>query len=162
MGAGKPANGISATASSFGFGVAMIGLVSVSFAIAASAMVACWSLRALVSTGNQAARVNRSAGHLESLRALLGEAEIRERDYLIAGDQNNWQLYQTADDKIGHELSVLETLSRNEALQHQRITTLAGLIRTRISALNDSMEVRAQMGADAALQMLRSRTEHSL
>jgi PAS domain S-box-containing protein len=162
MGAGKPANGISATASSFGFGVAMIGLVSVSFAIAASAMVACWSLMALVSTGNQTARVSRAAGHLESLRALLGEAEIRERDYLIAGDQNNWQLYQTADDKIGHELSVLETLSRNEALEHQRIATLAGLIRTRISALNDSMQVRAQMGADAALQMLRSRTERSL
>jgi len=154
---GAPAKGSSPPASSFGFTGAMLGLVPVLFAMAASAVFACWNLTALVSTGNRAAGVHRAMDHLENLRSLLGEAETRERDYLITGDQNNWQLYQTATDKIGPELSFLETLSRNEPLQHQRIMTLAGLIRTRISALGAAMQVRAQMGADAALQMLRSR-----
>jgi len=157
---GAPAKGSSPPASSFGFTGAMLGLVPVLFAMAASAVFACWNLTALVSTGNRAAGVHRAMDHLENLRSLLGEAETRERDYLITGDQNNWQLYQTATDKIGPELSFLETLSRNEPLQHQRIMTLAGLIRTRISALGAAMQVRAQMGADAALQMLRSRGGH--
>jgi PAS domain S-box-containing protein len=153
---GAPAKGSSPPAGSFGFGGAMLALVPLLFAMAASAVVACWNLTTLVSTGNRAAGVRRMIDHLENLRSLLGEAETRERDYLITGDQNNWQLYPTATDKIRHELAFLETLSRNEPLQ-QRITTLAGLIRTRISALDAELRVRAQMGADAALQMLRSR-----
>jgi CHASE3 domain sensor protein len=61
----------------------MLSLLPVLFAIAGSAVFACWSLITLVSVGNRETRVHRVMDHLEDLRALLGEAEMRERDYLI-------------------------------------------------------------------------------
>ena len=163
MRAGEPTAKISgATAPAITFGAALLGLVPVVLAIIVAAAIGCWSLTALVRAGNRAAGIHQTLDAFESLRSHLEEAEIRERDYLIAGDQQSWQAFQDTSAAIGRELSVLDTLSRGQPLENERIAKLASLVHQRVSALNDSLQVRAQMGADAAVQILRSNSGRSL
>lgn len=155
-------NGSSPTGSSIKLGLALLGFVPVMVAIAAIGFVASWSLIDLVRSGDRAARMHQTIDHLENLRSLLDEAETRQRDYLITGDQYNLDLYRTASAKIDEELNLLERLSRDEPVQQQHLATLARLIRTRTSSLEDSIQVRAQMGAEPALEMARSSSRRSL
>jgi len=152
----------SANGSTITFGAALLGLVPVVLAIIVAAAIGCWSLKGLASAGNRAAGIHQTLDHFESLRSHLEEAEIRERDYLIAGDQQSWQAFQDTSDAIGRELSALDTLSRKQPLEHERIAKLASLVHQRVSALNDSLQVRSQMGADAAVQILRSNSGRSM
>jgi PAS domain S-box-containing protein len=163
MRAGEPSRGVSSgTASTISFGAAMLWLVPVLMAVAATALVSCWKVVSLARAANRVASIHLTLDHLENLRSLLEEAERSERDYVITGAQNNWQTFQDAADRTGQELSTLEAMSRNQPLRYQRITALANLIRARLSVLNDSIQVRTQMGPDAALQMSRSNSGHSV
>lgn len=150
------------TSSAIGFGVTILGFVSVLIAMAAIGLAAYWSLSAPDSRDDREAQIHLTIDHLQAIRFLLDEAETRERDYLISGDQYNLELYRTASAKLGQEVHLLETLSRNEPSQKQRLTMLAPLIRTRMSALDDSIQVRTQMGPESALEMIRSSSRRSL
>jgi PAS domain S-box-containing protein len=162
--------GISAPISSaIGLGAMLLGFVSVLVAIVVVGLAAYWNLMSLVKRGDRAARTHLMAArihltidHLEALHSLLDEVEMRERDYLISGDQNNLELYRTASAKLGQEVHALEALTRDEPGQQQRLTNLEPLIRTRLSALDDSIQVRSQMGSDPALEMSRSSSRRSL
>src|SRR5262249_30009736 len=101
MRAGVPTTeGLSANGSTITFGAALLGLVPVVLAIIVAAAIGCWSLKGLASAGNRAAGIHQTLDHFESLRSHLEEAEIRERDYLIAGDQQSWQAFQDTSDAI--------------------------------------------------------------
>jgi CHASE3 domain sensor protein len=157
------------SSSAIGFGVTLLGFVSVLIAMAATALAAYWSLAALDGRDDREGRTRLTVDHhqaiidhLQALRFLLDEAETRERDYLISGDPYNLELYRTASAKLGQEVELLETLSRNEPGQQQRLATLTPLIRTRMSALDDSIQVRTQMGPESALEMIRSSSRRSL
>jgi len=150
-------------------GIMILGFVSVLVAMAVVGSVAYWELMSRDGMGDQAERIQLTAArihltidHLEALHSLLDEVETRERDYLISGDQNSLELYRTASVKLDHEVHLLEMLSRSDAGQQQRLTNLRPLIRTRMSALDDSIQVRTQMGSEAALEMLRSNSGRSL
>ncbi len=155
--------------STIGLGATILGFVSVLVAMAVVGLAAYWNLMSLVNSRDQAARIHLTAvrihltiDHLEALHSLLDEVETRERDYLISGDQNNLELYRTASAKLGQEVHLLEMLSHNEPGQQQRLTNLEPLIRTRVSALDDSIQVRTQMGSESALEMNRSSSRRSL
>ncbi len=163
MRAGEPTTEVSrASGSAIAFGPALLGLVPVVLAILVAAAIGCWSLTELARASNRAAAIHQSLDRFERLRSLLEEAESRERDYLIAGDQQSWQAFEDASAAIGRELSALDTLSRGQPLENERIAALARLVHQRLSALTDSLQVRAQMGPDAAVQVLRSNSGRSL
>ena len=155
--------------SAVGFGLTILGFILVMIVVAATGLAAYWSLAVLNSRGDQESRTHVAADHrqvtidhLQSLRFLLDEVETRERDYLISGDQYNLELYRSASAKLGQEVHALETLSPNEPGQQRRMTALAPLIRARMSALDDSIQVRTQMGPESALEMIRSSSRRSL
>src|SRR5690242_12156441 len=154
--------------SATGFGVTIAGFVLALLAMAVAGIAAYWSLGALSGSSGRQTRhlsndhVQVTLDHLEALRSSLDEVETRERDYLIVGDQYNLDLYRAASAKVDEEVHLLKTLSRDESGQQRRLTALGPLIRTRMSALDDSIQVRTQMGAESALEMLRSSSRRSL
>jgi len=163
MRAGEPTAEVSrASGSAIAFGPALLALVPVVLAILVAAALGCWTLTKLARASNRAAAIHQTLDRFERLRSLLEEAESRERDYLIAGDQQSWQAFEDVGVAIGRELSALDTLSRGQPLENERIAALARLVHQRLSALTDSLQVRAQMGPDAAVQVLRSNSGRSL
>jgi CHASE3 domain sensor protein len=144
------------------FGVTIMGFVAVMIAMAATGLIAYWGLASPEGRDDRKAHIHLTIDHLQSLRFLLDEVETRERDYLISGDEYNLELYRTASARLNQELHLLETLNRSEPGQWRRMSQLAPLIRTRMSALKGSIQVRTQMGPESALEMIRSSSRRSL
>src|ERR1700733_8149523 len=75
------------------FGAMIVGFVSALMVLAIVGLAAYWSLKTLdgrgYGTARAQARINQTIDNLEALHVLLDEAETRERDYLINGDQYN-------------------------------------------------------------------------
>lgn len=138
------------------FGAVIAGLVAVSVVIAIMGVSGYWSLTSSLADGDRAARTHLSIDHLEMLSALLNESEIRSRDYVITGDERDVKLFQDASSNADRELRILQRLSLNDAGQQQRLKALASLIHVGLAALDDSLQVRTQMGPEAALEMVRS------
>jgi PAS domain S-box-containing protein len=154
------------TSSTIRFGAMIVGFVSALVVLAIVGLAAYWGLTTLDGRGYGTARaqtrINQTIDNLEALHVLLDEAETRERDYLISGDQYNLELYRDATAKLDQKLHLVGTLSSNEPSQEQRLANLAPLIRKRVSALDDSIQVRTQMGPGPALDMIRSSSRRSL
>jgi len=142
--------------------IILVGFVSTFFCIAVVGFAAYWNLHSLGSAKDRTAHVYSVVDHLEALRFLINEAETRERDYLITGDQYNLEMYQAARTRIDQEKRSLEALTRDDGDQRQRLKVLAPMIDTRLSTLEDSVEVRNQMGPQSALDMIRSSSRRSL
>lgn len=145
------------------FGATILaGFASALVAIAVIGVATYWSMKSLVRSSDLAAHTHQVIDHLEALHFLLNDAETRERDYLITGDQYNLELYRAASAKIDGEVHLLRTLTRNQGDQQQRLKALVPLIDARLAVLKDSIEVREQMGPESALEMIRSSSRRSL
>jgi PAS domain S-box-containing protein len=140
----------------------LAGFVSALAAIALVGVVAYWSFKGIVRSGNQAAHNHQVIDHLGALHFLLNDAETRERDYLITGDRYNLELYQAAIAQIDGELHSLGTLTSDQGSQQRRLKALMPLIDARLAVLKDSIEVREQLGSESALEMIRSSSRRSL
>ena len=154
--------GSTQTSSEIRFGATILGFVAVMIAMAATGLMAYWSLATPEGRDQRRARIHQTIDHLQSLRFLLDEVETRERDYLISGDEYNLELYRAARARLNQEVHLLETLNRSEPGQWRRLSQLAPLIRARMSALEGSIQVRTQMGPESALEMIRSSSRRSL
>ena len=140
----------------------LAGLASALVAIAVVGGATYWSMKSLARSSDRAAHIHQVIDRLETLHFLLNDAETRERDYLITGDQYNLEVYRAASSKIDEEASLLGTLTRNQGDQQQRVKALLPLIDARLAVLEDSIEVREQMGPESALEMIRSSSRRSL
>jgi PAS domain S-box-containing protein len=138
-----------------GFGLTLLSILVV-------ALVAYWNLHSHDNIRDNTAHVHSVIDHLEALRSWINDAETRERDFLITGDQYNLELYQAARTKTDQEAHLLDSLTRDDEDQRQRMKALTPLIDARLSSLEDSVEVRNQMGPQSALDMIRSSSRRSL
>jgi len=145
------------------FGATILaGFLAALVAIAVIGVATYWSIKSLVKSSDRAAHTHLMIDHLEALHFLLNDAETRERDYLITGDRYNLELYRATSAKIDAEAHQLETLTRSQADQQQRLKALLPLIYARLAVLKDSIEVREQLGPESALEMIRSSSRRSL
>src|ERR1700687_1322543 len=145
------------------FGATILaGFLAALVAIAVIGVATYWSIKSLVKSSDRAAHTHLMIDHLEALHFLFNDAETRERDYLITGDRYNLELYRATSAKIDGEAHLLETLTRSQADQQQRLKALLPLIYARLAVLKDSIEVREQMGPESALEMIRSSSRRSL
>jgi PAS domain S-box-containing protein len=139
--------------------------ITVLFALVLSAMAVIAlagysSLESLLRNNQRSSHIQDIIDHLHSLRILLNEAEAREHDYLIRDDPHDLERFRSASAQARRQLHLLEALIGDQALQRRRLQSLEPLIEARFSTLNDSIQVRTQMGSEAALEMLRSSDGH--
>jgi PAS domain S-box-containing protein len=145
------------------FGATILGgFVAALIAIAVIGIATYRTMKILVRTGDRAAHNHQVIDHLQNLHFLLNDAETRQRDYLITGDQYNLELYRAATAKIDGEVHLLGTITRRQEDQQERLKALLPLIDARLAVLKDSIEVRQQMGSESALEMIRSSSRRSL
>ena len=145
------------------FGATILaGFVAALIAIAVIGIATYRTMKILVRTGDRAAHNHQVIDHLQNLHFLLNDAETRQRDYLITGDQYNLELYRAATAKIDGEVHLLGTITRRQEDQQERLKALVPLIDARLAVLKDSIEVRQQMGSESALEMIRSSSRRSL
>ncbi len=129
-------------------------------ALAATALAGYSGLRSLLRNNERKSHIQLAIDHLSNLWILLNEVETRERDYLIRGDPHNLQLFRTSSAEVRRQLHLLEVSIGDQADQRQELQSLEPLIEARFGTLNDSIQVRTQMGTEAAFEMLRSGDGH--
>lgn len=145
------------------FGATILaGFVSALVALAVIGAATYWGMKSLVKSSERAVHTQSVTDHLEALHFLVNDAETRERDYLITGDQYNLDVYRTVTAKIDREVHLLGALTHNQEDQQQRLKALVPLIDARLAVLKDSIDVREQMGPESALEMIRSSSRRSL
>jgi PAS domain S-box-containing protein len=138
------------------------GFLIILLAAAAMSTAGYLGVRTLAAGNKSVARVNRAIDSLDALRAAIGELETRHRDYLIGGDQYELDLYRAAYARVGQDLAALRPLLRKQADQERRLGDLERLVRSRMATLDDSVDVRMQMGPESALTMMRSSSRRSM
>ncbi len=146
------------------FGVIVVlGLTSAFVVLAVASCEAYWTMRGLVGSSDRVSHSRLIIDRLEHLRLALNDAETRERDYLINGDQDNLELYQAVRGGIGEEIHQLATLlTRDDVGQQQRLSNLKPLIDARLTSLDNSVAVRQQVGVQSAMEMVRSSSRRSV
>lgn len=141
------------------YGITVLFVLVLS-AMAVVALTGYSSLRSLLRNNERTSHIQVIIDHLHSLRILLNEAETREHDYLIRDDPHDLELFRTASAQTRRQLHLLETLVGDQPVQRRQLQSIEPLIEARFSTLNDSIQVRTQMGSEAALEMLRSSDGH--
>jgi len=90
----------------------------------------------------------------KNLLVLLLDSETRARRYVITGDQQSLDWHQAAVTAIAGSMTALRSLTKNDASQTSRLTSMEPLLRRRLALLSEhEVSVRSIMDAvpDAVL-----------
>jgi methyl-accepting chemotaxis protein len=88
---------------------------------------------------------------LEELLLLLTEAETGQRGFVITGEERYLRIYEEALGHIDATLKEATDLTSDNEVQQRRIETLRPIVRNRLAALTEGVELRkGPQGLDAA------------
>ncbi len=102
--------------------------------------------------------VNHTHEVLEKLVTLLStlkDAETGQRGYLLTGDAEYLQPYDSAISAIDTEFKDTQSLTRDNATQQQRLREIQPLIDRKMAELRQTIELRRAGKIEAALQVVR-------
>src|SRR5262249_23648220 len=89
-------------------------------------------------------------GGLETLIALLTDAETAARGYVITGDETYLAPYRLSRETLGETQSRLTFQTADNALQQQRLRTVSKLVAERLEQLRTVIDLRRAEGFEAA------------
>jgi PAS domain S-box-containing protein len=135
-----------------------LGLVLV-LAIVVYAYLAALKNRKLDSHLERTLEAKTALGHVV---VLLDDAETGQRGYLLTGDSAYLQPYTGAALKVDQELSQLGDLTKDSAIQQQRITELRPMARAKFAELQQTIQLRQDGKGQAALDVVVSGMGHQL
>jgi signal transduction histidine kinase len=92
---------------------------------------------------------------LVALQVLIREAESGTRGYVVSNHPDYLTDFHTADVAITPALENLKELTADNPVQQRALAVLAPLVGQRLDALRGGIRVHDQMGADAAIALLR-------
>jgi methyl-accepting chemotaxis protein len=118
-----------------GFGLALLLLFLV-------AGVSLWSIGVLVETSSWVTHTHEVLENLESVVALLKDAETGERGFLLSRSEFYLQPYYSAREKLPKKVERLHQLTRDNAAQQQRLAALEHLIQEHLRRLEGKVELR--------------------
>jgi len=91
-----------------------------------------------------------------SVRMYLERAQTSERGYLLAGEDQYVEAYQSAVASERQACAVLRRLTADSSVQHARLDEFDRLLQTRLDMLAGAMEVRRQQGMAAIPYLVRA------
>jgi PAS domain S-box-containing protein len=94
--------------------------------------------------------------HLEDFLSLLKDAETGQRGYLLTGDASYLKPYSDALSQVQMELDALKGLALSGALPKDRVEHVAALARQKLAELAQTVQLRRDQGAEAALAVVRN------
>ena len=91
---------------------------------------------------------------LDQLLSDLTDAETGQRGFLITGARNYLGPYQEALVRVDQKLASLRSLTRDNPSQQKRLAAAEPLIRAKLAALKETIDLRATKGFDPAREII--------
>lgn len=114
------------------------------------------SIREVIDTSNQVAQTQQKLIKLEGLLSQMKDAETGQRGYIITGKDDYLEPYEVAIANVDREIQELKKLTADNPKQQQQINILVPLIAAKSAELKETIELRANKGFEAALQVVLS------
>lgn len=89
---------------------------------------------------------------LDDVPARLMAAEIRQRNYLLAGDESELAPYHAAVETIKQEIEDLRQLTGDNPSRQQRLDALESLVAKAVAELKETLDLRRNNGVTVASQ----------
>ena len=134
-----------------GFGLSALTLVLV-------AVVSYRNANLLIENNRLVEHSHRVRLELSSLLSEFKDAETGQRGYLLTGDENYLEPYNSALGSIRSTLGQLRDLTIDNADQQRRLTNLQQPIDSKLAELKQTIDLRRNQGLDAALKIVLNST----
>ena len=105
----------------------------------------------LIATGHLVSHTHEVIATLEAGRALLTDAETKQRGFLLTGNEQFLKDCQAAQAQVNGWLETLRQLTAENPEQQQRLDQLRLLIAQRLSSLNERIKLRQEQGLPAVV-----------
>ena len=112
--------------------------------------------RALIDMSRRVAHTHEVIATLKQVLSKMKDAETGQRGYLITGEERYLEPYQTALSAVVPTVQILWHLTTDNPDQQQRLATLEPLIAQILTELQETIDVRARAGFEAAAQVVRT------
>ncbi|MBI5395189.1 MAG: CHASE3 domain-containing protein [Verrucomicrobia bacterium] len=130
---------------------------SLSFAIlCVIGVVAVQNIRTLIGNMDLVARSYRVMGELSETSNLAKDIQSAVRGYVITGNEEFLDPYQTSREAIHGQIREVEALVQNKPPLARQFEELKSLIRQQLDYVSRTIEVRKQEGLDAAMERVRA------
>ena len=93
---------------------------------------------------------------LSDTLSLLQDMETGQRGYILTGDENYLEPFETAVKRLDSEMGDLKTLTKDNLNQQKNIEMLEPLIKDKVAELRQTITLRRNEGFDAALNVVRT------
>jgi signal transduction histidine kinase/ActR/RegA family two-component response regulator len=93
---------------------------------------------------------------LNDLGIAVRDAETGQRGYLLTGNDDYLSPYRSALERVSFLQGELQRLTADNPLQQQRLRGLAPLLQRKLEELAQTVQLRRDVGFDAALRIVRS------
>lgn len=137
------------TTVSAAFGLAMAILILVD-------ATAYRGIRTLATTVRQLTHTHQVRVALGGVLAQLKNAETGQRGYLLTGDDRYLEPYHTASQELLAQVATLRRLTADDSVQRRRVERLQPLIGHKVAELGQTIDLRADRGFDAAVEIVRT------
>jgi CHASE3 domain sensor protein len=129
------------------------------FALSAALFIGIgiFAVRRLVELGAANAAVEHTLlvrAEAEGLMSLLTDAETGQRGYIITGQQQYVEPYNTAVAALPNRIANFRRLTADNTQQQQNITTFEGLADRRMAIIRDAISARQNGGFEAAAKIV--------
>jgi diguanylate cyclase (GGDEF)-like protein/PAS domain S-box-containing protein len=132
---------------SFSIGLILLGII---------AALSSGSIHQLSLVLQEVNRTHRTLEKLHELCVELKEAEIGEQGYLITGRQEYLATYYSGISETQKNSEALRRILKDRPQTHEKFKTLESLIRSKLSELSTTIQLRQRKGVAAALKVVQS------
>ncbi len=118
-------------------------------------VVSYWNTSSLIETANLKVHTYQVLDDLEKVLSTLKDAETGQRGYIITGEEQYLEPYQTGTSGVNQAVQSLRGLTADNPIQQQRLDALDPLIAAKLAELKDTINLRKSKGFDAAVMVVR-------
>ncbi|MHC5818511.1 MAG: response regulator [Nostoc sp.] len=137
----------------FGLALAILILISTLF---------YHSTELLINTSNQLNNTQLTINSLQELLSNIQDAETGQLGYIVSRQDAYLKPYQTAITKLAPEIKELRKLTTDDPKQLSQINILEPLIAVKLNELKKTLDLRHNLGLDAALEVINTNQGNNL
>ncbi|MEH2058561.1 MAG: response regulator [Nostoc sp.] len=138
-----------------GFGLALAILVLI-------CTMSYQNAEVLISTGKRVNNTQLTINNLQELLSNIKDAETGQHGYILTKQDAYLKPYQTAITKLAPEIKQLRKLTADDPKQLSQLNTLKPLITVKLKELKKTIDLRQNIGLDAALQVINTNQGNNL
>ncbi|MEH2414320.1 response regulator [Nostoc sp.] len=116
----------------------------------------------LINTSEKLNNTQLTINSLQELLSNIKDAETGQRGYILTRQDGYLKSYQTAITKLVPEIKQLRKLTADDPKQLSQINTLEPLIAVKLTELKKTIDLRQNLGLDAALEVINTNQGNNL